>query len=284
MAKAWRQALSGIDFNGIYHSYQDWFQAQPKPRTLDEAKVLAADSLDRYGPDRENAFRFGLDLLGVHPEAQVSVLSRWQALDYPPLRLFAPYCRHVAEVDLFFSLAIAAGLIGRDRPSHKVDLAYLYYLPFCKVFTSKDNLHRKIAPLFLRPDQDFVWAEELKTDLHCLDEHYSALPEEIKAKGLFAFASYPPLDASYLVSRLWDKHLPGWRNHDSDSAAPIDEVTERYVLERLRQFTEDAQPITPPASFDSDEAENLVLKRKISRWKGKWLRLPPSVEGPEGGE
>ena len=47
---------------------------------------------------------------------------------------------HMFSVDFFFHLAIAADLISRVRPEgkadNKVDIAYLYYLPFCMVFVS----------------------------------------------------------------------------------------------------------------------------------------------------
>jgi hypothetical protein len=277
IAKAWRHALSKFDFEEVYRYYQNLFQIRPKPRTLTDAFKLSVEILDEG--DKEAAFRSSLYLLGVHPEAQGSVLARWQANDCPPLRLFAPYCRYVAGVDLFFYLALAADLIDRHRPSHKVDLAYLYYLPFCKVFTSKDNLHRRTVPFFLRPDQDFVWGEELKAELRRLDEHYSAFPEEIKAKGLFAFASHPPTDTSYLVTHLWDKHLPSWRRIRS-SAVHLDDES---VLERYRHFMENARP-TGDRSFDSEKVDNIVTRRKVSLWKGKWRRLAAEVEGQSGSD
>jgi hypothetical protein len=59
--------------------------------------------------------------------------------------------------------------------------------------------------------QTFVNGQELKVDLHKLDEHYSALPEEVKASGLHKFADCPPEDTAFLVTRLWDTHLPAWR-------------------------------------------------------------------------
>jgi hypothetical protein len=36
-------------------------------------------------------------------------------------------------------------LMRNVKESHKIDLAYLYYLPFCSVFTSKDNFHAEIT-------------------------------------------------------------------------------------------------------------------------------------------
>lgn len=83
-------------------------------------------------------------------------------------------------MDLFFYFSLAADLISPNRPSNKIDIAYLYYLPFCMVFTSNDNLHKQAVPLFLRKDQVFIPGAELKADLKKLDEHYSQLPDHVK--------------------------------------------------------------------------------------------------------
>jgi len=82
-----------------------------------------------------------------------------------------------------------------------VDIAYLYYLPFCMIFTSGDSLHRRITPLFLRNDQEFLWAPDLKADLSRLDAHYAALPDEVKAQGVAVFAPCPPPDGDYLTTK-----------------------------------------------------------------------------------
>jgi hypothetical protein len=62
-----------------------------------------------------------------------------------------------------------------------VDLAYLYYLPFCMVFVSNDRLHERCVPCSLTEhkaivdgwelsvDQEFVSGRNLKADLAKLD-------------------------------------------------------------------------------------------------------------------
>src|SRR5262249_30979189 len=146
----------------------------------------------------------------------------------PLLKDFAPYTTHVLSVDLFFFIAIAAYLISRDRPSNKIDLSYLYYIPFCMVFTSNDKLHNKISTLFLKEYQTFVSGKCLKEDLIKLDNYYSMFPEEIKARGVMNFAYYPPTDSSYLVTQLWDKHLPKWRESAKRRTA-VDEPIDKEV-------------------------------------------------------
>jgi hypothetical protein len=124
---------------------------------------------------------------------------------------------------LVLFMRIAADLISRERPSNQIDLIYVYYLPFCQVFTSSDKLHERVVPLFLRQDQTFVKGQELKADLHKLDEYYSALSEEVKASGLHRFADYPPEDTAFLVTQLWDAHRLGLRQAELLAQLPIQE-------------------------------------------------------------
>jgi len=100
--------------------------------------------------------------------------------------------RHVMTVDLS-SVCLRSRFDRRERPSNKIDIAYLYYLPFCMVFTSRDKLHQKPAPLFLDDDQVFVHGDDLKVDLAKLDAHYSLLSDEEKLRGVMSFAHYPPM-------------------------------------------------------------------------------------------
>ena len=83
--------------------------------------------------------------------------------------------------------------IGSERKSNMVDIAYLYYLPFCMVFTSRDDLHVRSVPFFLRTDQSFVHGDDLKADLKLLDEYYDVLPEETKDKVYTALRRIHPM-------------------------------------------------------------------------------------------
>src|SRR3546814_13633257 len=92
---------------------------------------------------------------------------------------------------VFFEIAFATGKISTERPSNINDLAYLFYLPFSMVFVSSDRLHRSCAPLFLRPDQEFLWGPDLKADLRANHEALMQLPEEQKMQGLIKMHPAP---------------------------------------------------------------------------------------------
>jgi len=116
------------------------------------------------------------------------------------------------KVGFLFYLALDAGLLSSERVSNRVDMAYLYYLPFCQIFTSGDKLHRAVVPHFLGDDQLFLWAPDFKADLKSLNDYYSALPEDVKTQEISNFASHPRMQGNYLTTRMWDRFSPNWRN------------------------------------------------------------------------
>lgn len=275
LAKTWRQGLSNIDLEKNYQFFQKFFPLG-RPKNLTDVKKFVDFTVD--GPDQERLFIFGLSVLGVPEHSQVQTIARWKNAGRPLIREFAPYFTHIFSVDLFFYLAIAADLIGRGRPSHKIDVAYLYYLPFCMVFTSNDKLHANIAPFFLKKNQTFVWGMDLKTDLGKLDEHYDALPEEVKTRGVMSFAFYPPPDNSFLVTQLWDKHMSSsWRESQAKPRPQPKSEAGKKILEGMRRFKEEGKPLSDNALVNSDDADHVVIQRKVSAQKGKWKRFPPEV-------
>jgi hypothetical protein len=145
------------------------------------------------------------------------------------------------------------------------------------VFTSKDKLHEKTVPLFVRPNQTFIRADDLKADLAKLDAYYSELPDEIKRGGLHRFANHPPADTSFLVTRLWDTYTPTWREWKEKEKEIIPEITEA-----LRQLTEkvkrESQPGNPRERFTIGEANYLHMESRALSRKGKWQVLPPDVK------
>jgi hypothetical protein len=106
----------------------------------------------------------------------------------PRLADFAPYTAHCLLVDVFFHVAVDKKMIAPERASNRVDIAYLYYLPFAMMFVSNDKLHRRTVPLFLDDRQLFVVGEDLKRDLTALDAYYSGRPGEERKQGLFSLA------------------------------------------------------------------------------------------------
>jgi hypothetical protein len=282
IAKKWREGLKSMDSAQICQAFQGFFDTLGKPKDLNELKTLVDRIIDN--PKIKEILNFGLSVIGVVPEAREEVFQTWQASGGKPIREFAPYFVHVLSVDLFFYLGTAANLFSSFRHSqtHKVDIAYLYYLPFCKVFISNDKLHINISSFFMRPDQSFVAGEDFKNDLARLDQYYSTFSEEIKSRGVVSFAFTPPNDTSFLVTRLWDKYMSStWRNIKTkkfDGTDKINPETEKGITEKITRFAKDAKPVDRNELGNSDDANSMLVKRMVSARKGKWRRFPPEIE------
>ncbi|MET4071538.1 hypothetical protein ABID58_006352 [Bradyrhizobium sp. S3.2.6] len=228
-AKAWREALEKLDLTSIRKASQA--RGTLKLSDLAAAKA-AADDIALANGRRYAVFKAALDALNIPESYRPAILRRWKEQGGPALRDFAPYADYVFRCEVFFHLAIATGKIDAVRTSNRNDMAYLFYLPFCRVFTSFDRLHASIAPLFMGEDQTFVPGQQLKDDLAKLNAYYLALPEEVRATGAMQYAAYPPLEGDYLTSRLYDQFEPGWREHARNPIKLTPEINKK-VMEHL---------------------------------------------------
>lgn len=274
-AKEWRRALMQLDHAALVKYVMGHIGPWRKPTSLDDAKQLTDLIIDNL--DAETLLRFGMDLFGAPQEAQAWVIADWTNNRRPALRAYVPYFVHMLSVNIFFCLVIPTQLLRNVKESHQIDLAYLYYLPFCSVFTSKDRFHIQIVPLFLNPRQTFVNGVELKEDLKRLDDYYSQLPPDVLEKGFYHYALVPPEDTSFLVTRLWDKYLPLWRMH-RDMPDLNDPAIQADIMEQVTKFEPDAPGVTGHDEQDLDKLEFVTLARKVRAKRGKWRIFSPELE------
>jgi hypothetical protein len=166
----------------------------------------------------------------VLPIEGVTIFARWVQAGMPLINIFAPYAFHCLSVDALFLNGLACGLIT-TRPTNNLDKEYLYYLPFCNVFTSNDKFHWNIAPLFLRSDQKFIVGGDLKKDLKGIVEHIEKLDDDQRKKMLKA----PPIIEESITFNLWQEYF----DYPNDSRWRDDatELDHDYVLKKMQEFS-----------------------------------------------
>ena len=269
-ARQWRRALTAIDLDSMVKQVMGELGHWRRPRSLADARQMADTIIDNM--DAEWLLPFGLNLLGASETIEY-VMQNWIRKRRPAIREHLPYFVFMLTINIFFCLVLPAQLLRNVKASHKIDLAYLYYLPFCSVFSSKDNFHAQIVPLFLAPEQTFVNGTELKEDLAKLVAHYESLPEEILKTGLIHFAAHPPEDgAAFLTTRLWDKHLPRWREIKAAPKQPRDPAEEKRLIEEINRQT-DSPELRPHNEEDIDTLDYATIVRMVHPKKGRWLRF-----------
>jgi len=222
-----------------------------------------------------------LELLEIPYEVRPRIKDRWKH-GKPPFTVFAPYVAHVLRVQLFFMAALGANLIASTRPSHSVDIAYLFYLPFCSLFVSTDRLHRTCASLFMRRDQEFIWGDDLKTDLRALNEHYLSLSDEVKSQGIYKFARTLPDESNGIVRALYQRHAKGLLEPPGEiNPDKLDPDAHKKIVDQIEGW-KSAPPAAPQASEGGyDELESVVIERSITRKRGSWFQVGPEIKDSE---
>jgi hypothetical protein len=284
MARSWRAALASHDVEREVAIAANLLPTETKISDLRQLKAIIDQLCLR-------ADRHFLDLLmeqlDIPPLAHPTIRQRWIDAGSPAdMSAFAPFSTHVFKVNLLYLLGIARGFISGDRASNRADMAYLYYLPFCMVFTSGDGLHKRTVPLFLTGRQRFIRAPDLKAALAELDAHYDVLPDDVKRQGVMRFATYPPCTITNEVTRVWDELMrPDWRQiADRHQAELLDPGYPDRPLESATSINAMHEAATPMADADAaglglDDADMVVVRRTMPVRRGKWTMLPPSVTG-----
>ena len=273
-AREWRRRLESADLRRMADEFREVGILKGRCKTLTDAKARA-DAIVTATDNTFETLRLVGCVLEVGQDIRNEIMNRWLNANIPSLTHFAPYAAHVLTVETFFRLAVEYGLISPDRRSNCVDIAYLYYLPFCHVFVSSDKLHRKCVREFLREDQNFIWGPDLKRDLSKLDKHYSALPDSEKKKGLMTIAPHPPMESESVVLKLWERHL---------GRSP-DAATEQTTLELNRERANILKNVIDAPSVPQDEAgfdpqtpDVMSIEHKVPQKKGSWWLLPHDIE------
>lgn len=274
-AHRWRERVQNVDLQSLRTAMKGLGVGPKNCKSLDDARKYAEWCVTAMTKSN-GRLEAAMDMLGVPLGPRPQIRERWKHCGKPPLRVFSPYVAHVLAVEAFFAVGIAAHLIPAERPSNRVDIAYLFYAPFCHVFVSGDRLHRACAPHFLRTNQAFVWGPDLKADLHALDSHYKALPAEERAQPIYKLAQKVPEGVSGLTRELSKRFAPGnlSTEHEVDlSKLPAEGL--KKLTEHIKTWTE-GKPARN-ADVSGDALESFSLERRVSRQRGSWLQVGPEI-------
>jgi hypothetical protein len=276
-ARRWREILAAVDLAAMTPLIKKLGIDNRTCKTLEEARELARALVVSTQNPFATAALINL-FLELPQEVTFRFLQRWQVATYPPLTKFAPYAAHVLSVELFFQFALAAGLIGAERASNRVDIAYLNYLPFSMAFVSNDKLHRRTAPYFLRDNQAFIWGPDLKEDLARINTHFLAVPEKERDTGIMNFAHAPPKVEGSLVRELRARFLkPDYDDRPRIEPPPEDDARNKELVADIDDW-ESAPELAQSMGDDGGEADMMMIKRRIAKRKGSWWQLPKDLK------
>lgn len=276
-ARQWRQTLDILSFDSAIGIVKNIIPSGQRFTTLEQIKGFIDEFV--HGNSKELLI-LAFDFLGISDSSRQTILARWEKEGRSPFDKFAPYAAYIFKIDLLFYIGALRGFIAKERPTNKVDLAYLYYLPFCHVFVSGDKLHSRTAPLFLRKDQTFISAKDFKEGLTKINEHYLQFQDEIAEIGVMKYAPYPPLEIESSIHKLWDLHCPSWRKSASNLSKPDQSSpkSDSSLLKHLKKVREESEVIDPKILESMDEADHVIVSHMIPVQRGSWRILPKGIE------
>lgn len=241
LGERWRESTRALDLEGFQRRYRKEFNWH-------EFKNI--DNLHRYirwitqpkDPKRKQEVLTALmDNFDVPPPARDFIFERWRAAGFPDLGSFAPFAYHCFSVDLVFQYGVITGLIT-TKATNRIDIEYMYYVPFCQAFCSRDKLHKELSVPFLRTDQSFVDGDGLKKDLQRLIAWWSEMDEEQRRNWSAEYGMYPPESADSLTYQLWRRHLMPWQPGMGNRAVTMTKEEQEKLLKEIRELTGESEP------------------------------------------
>ena len=199
----------------------------PKVRTISDLRNRALEICDSPKYQLEN-LQFLMTEARIPEDDAKQIYNLWLSKDMPLLRKFAPYAHYCSLVYTAFYLGLANRLIG-TRSTNRIDLEYILYLPFCKLFCSNDNFHKQFVPLFLDETQDFIGGTVFKADIKRINDHWHCLSEKDRKES----GDYPPDWEDSITNRLWKKHMPARSEYTPIETSP---AREKEIMEHMKPF------------------------------------------------
>lgn len=227
-AEKW-QRVQRVVMSGFYRRVLgQWGVSIEQPRSLDELRERVEEVM-RNPAVQPGLLRIIFSDFSVPMRTQELACKRYQS-KRPRLFIeeFAPYAAFCLKANLLLGFG---GTLFRKRHPHDLrDLEYCYYLPFCEVFASDDNLHKKLVPLLKRDNQMFVGSEVI-ADLRRLTQEWNDMTPEQKVEFARGLRNMPPEHEGCVVRSIWER----FRGPTAPRVQPTNPPPDEFFRALIRQ-------------------------------------------------
>lgn len=204
------ESIRNEDLSVSLMSFYENAEKGPIVPTFKSLKEVVAwfDKIRLLATPRNRILRVARHLFANHPGHIGIVMRCWRRAGRPDLQNFAPYAEYYQRVVMIYHYGFLCNFIKRGKGSKAhLDMQYIYYLPFCNVFSSDDKDLIKLVEFFLRPDQEFVSKAELQQDFKRLSSYFATMSEEQKTAFYAEYNHYPPdLEGSF-TAKMWKRFM-----------------------------------------------------------------------------
>ena len=239
LAAQWRSYVKQIDLQVIREQWSGVKNKIPECNSFSYLLSLTDSFIANVQRQDQLIFAF-LDGLPLDQQLSSKIFYRWQSENFKFIKDFAPYFYFVNRINTAFHIGLVYNLVS-SKASDKtsIDLEYLYYLPFCNIFSSRDNFHKDFGVNFLFEDQTFIDGDELKADLGNIILKLESEDGELKIDWDENFHLEPPDDKDSFTYKMWRKYLPSWHPgwfYRKSAYPQKDEKLSSELNERVQQF------------------------------------------------
>ncbi|MDO6518481.1 paraquat-inducible protein B [Zobellia uliginosa] len=161
------------------------------PEKLQELKEKLFERIN-IEMEPEDVLERMLNYFKIDAKKITQILDRWNQGGFVDLEKFAEYAYYCYSVVSMFYIGMNNSLFG-DRLTNLLDLEYLFYAPFSKVFTSNDKFLISLYNTIQPKNVVFISLDSLKTDLKKFQEINTSEN----------FSKVPP-DKSTETFKIWD--------------------------------------------------------------------------------
>jgi hypothetical protein len=227
-ANRWQRVQKLVRINYYRRTFAKWGVGVDQPRSLQELERRVEDLL-RTPALQPALLTMIFSDFSIPLREQTLACKRFQSKrPRQSIEEFAPYAAFCLKANLL--LGFGGILLRRRHPHDLRDLEYCYSLPFCEVFASDDNLHKKLVPILKRPNQMFVGLE-LVEDLRRLGNDWNRLTTPEKIAFVHANRNTPLPNPGSIVRRIWECY----RGPNAPDDDPADLEPDNFAKEIMRK-------------------------------------------------
>ena len=208
LAEQWRNFIKSINLEELKKQWKNIKKIFPVCSDLHTVSRISENWLSIKEMQTKLLINI-INEMQIEQEYSTQIFHRWEGYNNKSLKEFAPYAFFCSKVELCFNLGLVYELV-RPRATNRIDSEYYYYLPFCNIFSSRDNFHKDFTSIVISDDQTFVDGDVLKADLKSIIDKLEENDSEIEIDWDSQFYLEPPDDPECFTYQMWRKYLPSW--------------------------------------------------------------------------
>lgn len=264
LAEYWRHYTKAINLEEVKRQWRNIKTIIPACPDLKTVSTIAENWLSNNNMRNELLFDI-ISETNIEQSYASEIYHRWEGVNNKLLKEFSPYAFYCIKVELCFKLGLVYDLIT-TRPTNRVDSEYFYYLPFCNIFSSRDNFHKSFAPVLLSSDQTFIDGDSLKADLKNIMSKIETENKEAKIEWETNFSLEPPDDENSFSYRMWRKYLPAWKPgwfYKKSSYPQKDEELLKKLKENISSYNQ--IDVNPLERFKDKNTDFITFEYRITK-------------------